>query len=389
MTLRVLYLDHTSEMGGAEHNLFDLVSRLDRTRIRARLATTPGGPLVDYFKAIDIPVSLFTMAERARFLAREQIQRAPLRSALAQVPELLRVQAQLRRIFAQHRTDLLQTNTLKAHVLGSLAVLGSRTPLVWHLQDLITQRGDNRTLLELCARLVRPRIVCISEAVRQDLPPALQVQAQVIPNGVDVQALHARVTGLEVRRAFGIPPEAFLVGMVGHLIPWKGHRHLLAAAQALRGGHPELYYLCVGGEILQFRGEQQRLEEQARRLGVADRVTFTGAQTDVADFMQAFDLLALPSEHEPFGRVLIEAMAFGKPIVATQGGGVPEIVCAGETGLLVPVADADALAKALCRFKQNPDFTQKAGRSGRQRVEKYFTLQTMAGQFTSLYGALQ
>jgi glycosyltransferase involved in cell wall biosynthesis len=380
--MKILYLDHTSEMGGAEHNLVDLLTHLDRTRLTLHVATTPGGPLVDHCQALTVPVSFLDFSAEARFTSREQIQAAPWSLLLKLLPELLSVRQQLRQIMREQRIDLLQTNSLKAHLLGSLAVWGTSTPVLWHLQDLVTQRGNARNLLDLCARLVQPRVVCITEAVRRDLSPNVQKLAQVIYNGIDPNRFRGQLPN---RAQLGIPEDRFLIGLVGHLIPWKGHRYLLEAAAQLRVHYPHLHYLFVGGEILQFQGQAQILRQEVARLGLTDCVTFGGIRKDIPDVMASLDLLVLPSENEPFGRVLIEAMAAGKPVLATAGGGVPEIVVHEETGLLVPVGDVDALAAGIRRFVEEPELVKRCGEEGQARVARHFTLTQMAKAFNACY----
>jgi len=386
--VKVTYIDHTSDMGGAEHNLLNLVTTLSSMGMQPTVLTTLGGSLIERLQAKNIPVQLFTLSESTKFVAREQLGLGLLRTAFNRLPELWNVQSQLRRRLSDLKPDIVQTNTLKAHVLGSLAVAGTGVPMIWHLQDLPTQRGNSLPLLEICAALVKPRIACISKAVMADLSPKLQKYASVIYNGIDSEAVRQRskVYGQSIRTNFGIPEKAPLIGVVAHLIPWKGHRHVLAALAQLQQKFPQLYCLCVGGEILQFAGQKAALEAEAQRLGVAEKVFFTGQRDDVAQIMGALDFLVVPSEHEPFGLVLVEAMALGKAIVATRSGGIPEIVCDGETGAMVPVADSLALAEKISDYLDHPDLARRAGEAGYLRVESCFTLTTMAEKFAALYG---
>jgi glycosyltransferase involved in cell wall biosynthesis len=388
--VKIAYIDHTSDMGGAEHNLLNLVTTLAGMGVLPTVLTTPGGPLIERLQAKNIPVQLFRLSESTKFVAREQLGLGLLRTAFNRLPELWNVQSQLRRLLTDLKPDMVQTNSLKAHVLGSLAVAGTGRPMLWHLQDLPTQRGNSLPLLEVCAALVKPRIVCISKAVMADLSPKLQQYACVIYNGIDSEAVRQRskIYGQNIRSDFGIPFDAPLIGVVAHLIPWKGHRHLLAAISQLQSQFPNLYCLCVGGEILQFAGQKAALQAESQRLGVANRVFFTGQRDDVAQIMNALDFLVVPSEHEPFGLVLVEAMALGKPVVATHSGGIPEIVREGETGLMVPVADSTALAEKIAYYLDYPDRARRAGEAGDRRVESCFTLTTMAEKFAALYGEI-
>ena len=156
---------------------------------------------------------------------------------------------------------------------------------------------------------------------------------------------------------------------IGRHVPEKGYRHLVDAAAALDRARPGAHWIFVGdGEL---RGE---LEARARRSGIESRVHFTGWRDDVADVLALADVCVLPSESEGFGRVLVEAMAMGRAVVATAIGGVPDVVVAGETGLLVPPADPAALAEAVRALLDDPARAARFGAAGRARAESTFSL---------------
>src|SRR5207249_7582327 len=162
--------------------------------------------------------------------------------------------------------------------------------------------------------------------------------------------------------------------------PFKGHRYLLDALVRLRHKHPTVRLLIVGGGT-----EKDKLERYAQETGLAEAAMFLGHRADVADLLVAMEVFILPSEAEDFGRVLLEAMATGRPVVATDAGGVPEVVEANVTGLLVEPADPVALAEAISTLLIDSDRAQAMGRAGRQRVEKYFTMSRHAGLIEAVY----
>jgi glycosyltransferase involved in cell wall biosynthesis len=375
-TVRILYIDHTSELGGAERSLLDLLGRLDRERIEPILVTSPAGPLVERARALGIEVVLLDLDETALTLSREEWSTNRL-SFLWKARGFSREVWRLAGLIRARDIDVVHTNTLKAHVLGSLVAWLSRRPIVWHMRDLPSKRGDARNLLDRLFKIVKPGIIAISQAVADDLSPPFAARTRVVYNGIDLDAFDARKLAVS-----DLPPAeaGTLIGTISHLIPWKGQDVFLYAAAQLLRRHPEARFLIVGDPIFQFRQERERLEGIARYLGISDRVVFAGHREDVPAVLASLDIFALPSLYEPFGRVLIEAMAASRPIVASRAGGVPEIVLDGQTGILVTPGDPQALADALAMMIEQPQTAQRLAVAARIRVCEAFSLDaTLAG----------
>jgi glycosyltransferase involved in cell wall biosynthesis len=171
---------------------------------------------------------------------------------------------------------------------------------------------------------------------------------------------------------------AFVVGAVGRLEKHKGFHHLLDAFERVAGTNPEAYLVVVGDGTC-----ETELRDQATGMGdAASRILFTGYRPDADRFMLAFDLLVLPSttHYETFGQVLMEAMAFGVPVIGSEVGGIPEIIEHEVNGLLVPPADPEALAAAVARVQEDDALRQRLARQGEERVATEFTEQRMLDQ---------
>jgi glycosyltransferase involved in cell wall biosynthesis len=179
-----------------------------------------------------------------------------------------------------------------------------------------------------------------------------------------------------------------LVGIVGGLIPWKGHCYFLEAAFLISRKFSEVKFLVVGEDFVGGRYRRQ-LEDLSFKLGLSDKVVFTGFRQDIPEILGSLEILVLTSLKEPFGRVLIEAMACAKPVVATNAGGVPEIVREGETGLLVPMRDPEALARSIKLLLNNKEKAKEMGEKGRRRVEENFTIEAHVKKVESLYQVLR
>lgn len=383
--VRILYLDHTGELGGAERVLLDVLPRLDRRRIEPILAASPEGELLDRARALGIEVVPLGLDEAARTLSREAWGLDPL-GFVWRARGYLNEARRLAGVMRDRRIQAVHSNTLKAHMLAGLAARLAGRPLVWHMHDLPSTRGDTRNLLDRMARLANPDIIAVSAAVAADLSPRMRARTRVVHNGLDLAAFDRATLA-------GGPPlplpagDGPVIGAISYLIPWKGHEVFLRAAQRMLAVRPELRFTIVGEPIFQWRDERDRLEGIARELGVADRVAFTGHREDVPAVLAALDLFVMPSLFEPFGRVLIEAMAASRPIVATRAGGVPEIVLDGETGLLVPPGDDAALAEAALALLADPARARRLGDAGRRRVAEAFTLEAQVAGLMAAYEA--
>jgi glycosyltransferase involved in cell wall biosynthesis len=253
----------------------------------------------------------------------------------------------------------------------------TRRPVIWHLR---VWRPDS-ALDWLLARLAT-RTIAISAAVRGRLGrwPEAYRRCVVVPNGLDLSAFVPARDRATVRRSLGLSPGDRVVGVVGRLAPFKGHEFLLQAFARLRAEDARIRLLVVGDGP-----RRAALERQAIELGIADAVQFTGHREDVADLLPTMEVFVLPSVAEDFGRVLLEAMALERPVVATEAGGVPEIIERQVCGLLVPPADPQALADAVRTLLADPALGRAMGRAGRQRVESAFSLQRHAELVQAVY----
>ncbi len=174
-----------------------------------------------------------------------------------------------------------------------------------------------------------------------------------------------------LRRRFSLPSTGPLIGIVGRLQRWKGMHTLVAALPAVRARHPDAHMVIVGGAHDTEPGYGDELKALARRLGVEGAVTFAGYQADVPHWMQAMDIVVHASDREPFGIVVVEAMALAKPVIAGAAGGPAEVITDGQDGLLAPFDDVPALAKAVTRFLDDPEFAERCGAAAHTRAQDF------------------
>ncbi|MGH3129782.1 MAG: glycosyltransferase [Gaiellaceae bacterium] len=290
----------------------------------------------------------------------------------------------LARLLRRERADLLHTHALvAANVLGRLGARLAGVPVVAHLHIENHFRPSTRSLLRRldnatarrCARLV---------AVSEDTRLAYERQGypagtiEVVYNGVELDD-EAGSDG--VRAELGLPTDAQLVGEVARLCDVKGQRELIESLTHLPGAR----LVLVGKDLEEGGAFQADLEREAERLGVRDRVVFTGYRADARRLLGALDVVALPSWTEGLPLVVLEAMALRRPVVATPVGGTPEVVADGETGLLVPVRDPRALAGAIERLLGDPELRRRMGEAGRRRIAERFSVAAMTERVLAIY----
>ena len=368
--MRVLFVNPGRDLGGAEHSLLLLLRELLRRDVEPIVALFGDGPFA---------ARLATLGVRSAYLdLPEAVRRGSRYDAALKLADVARLGAlavpgtgKLAMLVRQTRAEVVHTNGLKAHLLGGLAGRVTLRPVVWHLRDF-PPRGAQGNVLRVAARAL-PRVqLANSAAVAQ----AWGKRVRAIGNPVDLVRFNPDVGGGAVRAELGLAPDEPLVGMVAHLTPWKGHEEFLRLALTLKDAVSGVRFLVSGGAIYETEGHDgyaERLMRRAVDLGLGGRVHFLGHRDDVPEILAALDVLVhCPSAPEPFGRVVAEAMAVGKPVVAARAGGLPEIVEHEVTGLLVPPGDLSACAGAVTRLLADPALRARLGAAGRQHAEERF-----------------
>jgi glycosyltransferase involved in cell wall biosynthesis len=295
------------------------------------------------------------------------------------------------------RPHILHTHTAKAGAVGRLAALlagDARPPIIVHTFHGHVLRGYfNPVLSRVFRELERAlaaettRLVAVGPQVRDDLvalgvaPPE---KFSVIRLGID---LEHRITGEdrgdELRRLFGVPPDTFVVGWIGRMTAIKRVPDILLAFRRLlaRGIDARL---CLVGD----GPERERVERRAHELGISRSTLFIGYQRDVAPYYSFFDALLLPSANEGTPVVAIEALASGRPVVATRVGGVPDVVTAGADGYLVEVGDVEAMAERLAELAADPGLRRSLGEAGRESVLRRYRVERLIDDVDALYREL-
>ncbi len=387
---RVLFFDHTAAMGGGEIALLNLVRSLNSKKFKAIVLLGADGPLADRMRTI-VQTEILPLAPN---VARQKKDKLGL-ATLFRFGDAMKVFSyiyRLVRFINEQKIDLVHTNSLKADIIGGAAARLASRPVVWHVRDRIEDDYLPKSVVRIFRLLshVMPNyVIANSAATLRTLHLRKGARSASIPSGIDLNSRSAVVHD-------GTSPGMFeegkgartgiRIGLVGRICPWKGQHIFIKAAALVSRRLPEARFLIIGAALFGEDQYDQELRQLPAQLGIQDKVEFTGFQDNIKQAIAELDLLVHASTTgEPFGQVIIEGMAAGKPVVATNGGGVPEIVEDGRTGILVPMGDVEAMAEAICQILSNPVQAKEMGVRARQRVADHFTLEQTARRVEAVY----
>ena len=362
MARRILYVHGMDAIGGAERDLLLLLERLDRTRWSPTVACPPGGAFRSRLDALGIPIIPVTFAPW-RKLASFIVRYVAVRELSAALGTL--------------QPDLVHVNDIwwVPHTLRAVRRLtGRRIPIIAHVRQNI-----RRHKVEAYALDQADHVVAVSHRVQVALEKGgvRPRQLTLLHSGVDLPSDFQTSAKESVRATHGIPSNAFLIGTVANLLPIKGYESMIHALSYVRLEISTAHYLVVGAGAESYGRQLLKL---CADIGVRDRVHFAGFQDPSWPYLAAMDVYVQPSHDEALGIAAVEAMAMGKPVVATCVGGLPEVVDEGKTGLLVPPGDVSALSKAIVSLFHDPAGREHMSACGRERARQYFNIEkTLAG----------
>lgn len=379
-------MDLSPSPGGSVISLYHLASHIDRTRFQP-LVVLPADNIFTRFEQAGVPVERVRMPQWERHAAGGTVERLragklgdemrhhPARARLWHFlgglrrlqRNVLPVVPPLIRIIREFQPDLVHLNTgIPLIREGLIAARLTRVPAICHCRTFATPTADdNRWLVpSLLGLIFISKAVADAHLAAIPRPP----RYQVIPNALDLAEFAQPVDRAAVRASLGVPMDVPLIGMAGRIAPWKGQDVFIDALAALNQRLPPVHGLIVGlVEEADGPGFGDRLREQVATLGLGDRVHFVGFRNDVPQVLAATDVVVHCSvKPEPFGRVVIEGMAAGRPVVASKAGGPLEIITDGVNGLLVPPGDPAPLAQALAGLLSNPAEATRLAAAARQ-----------------------
>jgi L-malate glycosyltransferase len=381
--MRILYVNHTAEVSGAERSLLSLLAALPDT-VHPLLAA-PSGRLLGAAEGLNIPVTTITGTAGS-------LRVHPVNTPRA-LAEMSAAAFQVRRAARRQGAELLHANSIRAGIVLGLAPL-SRAPTVVHVRDCLPPGPLTTATMRLIAATATTVVANSLYTARSMRAAAPAARIEVVHNPVDLVRWDPdRIDRARARARVGVRSERrLLLGVVAQLSPWKGQDTAIEALKLVCEAGVDAQLLLIGSAKFVDRatrfdneGYLARLRELVAEAGLKHRVSWLGERDDVPELMRALDVLLLPSWEEPFGRALIEAMALGVPVIATDVGGPPEILSHGREGYLLAPGEPTAWAQAILRLSDSPELRLEMGRAGRLRVEQMFTVDHHLAAMLSVY----
>jgi glycosyltransferase involved in cell wall biosynthesis len=373
---KILFLSHSAHLNGAEICLYNLVMNLNPDEFLPVVILPSDGPLRQKCIAAKIKTYIFPFEWWVRFRSDYFMATAPLAQ---RVEEILQI------VDAEH-PDVIHTNT-SVILEGALAARARGIPHVWHLHEILDGHPDLQPLLTLTESYkvigcLGHRVVVVSNSFyNRYLEGIPSSRRTVIYNGIEVP-MPAPDGRERIRQAFGLLQGELLSLSVGSLTRYKDHGNLVKAAELVARSECKIKFVVAGG------GNDSRLktlEGQVQEAGLSGRVQFLGHRDDVPDLLAACDLFVLPSRREAFPLAVLEAMALGKPVIATDCGGTREMIHDGREGFVVPPGNPEALAEKILELLSIPDGLGQFGQRAMETFRQRFTVSNYVHQFEKLY----
>ena len=351
----IIVMPLAEQRGGGELMLTHLMQQGLQRGIEWYVVFLEDGPMVDQFQQMGIGAYVIPSGRL----------RTPHKS--------LSCVRQLSALLRRERAEVVLSWMSKAQLYGGPAARMAKVPALWY-QVYVPARYS--WLDRVATLLPAVGVITLSKA-------GSQAQAGIWPHrpvrlvhpGAELERFDpARLPSpMAVRQRLGLPAEGPLVGIVGRLQRWKGMHTLVQALPSILKAYPRGHAVLVGGKHDLEPDYPDFLAKQVRDLGLNDKVIMTGLQRNIPEWMQALDVVVHASDREPFGIVIIEAMALGKPVIAGAEGGPVEIITQGVDGLLTPFEDANALADAVLRLLDDTEYARRLGEVARQRAREFST----------------
>lgn len=361
--INVLEVIATLGIGGTEKQLVQLVKNLDRKKYNITVCClTRGGPLLQEIEQIGIEVVVLNKRYKFDFFV------------IFRLASLMR----------KKKTDLIHTYMFTSNTFGRLAAILAWVPIVISSERNVDswKKWYHRVIDRVLSRFT-DKIIANAHAVRKFYIEKVGINPKkilTVYNGIDLREFEQIATTQEIKRHLNIDSSRYIVGSIGRLVKAKGYEYYIQAACQVLEKIPQTTFLIIG------KGEEgENLKRLAERMSISDKVVFIGEEKRVRNVLEIIDVFVSSSLREGHSNVILEAMAMGKPVVATRVGGNPETIVGGQTGILVPPKDFRALARGIIKVLQNEEISKKLGEAAKERIREQFTIEKTIARIEGLY----
>ncbi|MGI6686606.1 MAG: glycosyltransferase family 4 protein [Bacillota bacterium] len=371
--MNILHLVRPAE-GGIKNHLLSLLRHLDKTKYKLVLACPKGDEWNPYLKNTDV-----------------EVVEIPLKGHFSLFSDMHSV-FKLIELVKEKEIHLIHTHGMKAGLVGRIAASFCKRHALPYLLSTVHNsiyqyqmpeyRRQMIAKVQQCLSYKTDKFITVSQALKKEImlwEGVPEDKIQVIYNGINTEFFNKKTTPYDKIR-LGLNPVFPVVGTVARLAPQKGIKHFIQAAFQVSQVVDQVQFLVVGDGPL-----RRELEHQASKIGLRDKIIFTGHYQNISEIYPLIDVFVMPSLSEGLSISLIEAMAAKRPIVASATGGIPELIVHREFGLLVPPGNQQALAQGILELLKRPKWSEKLAEAAGQRARSQFTIEKMVQQTEEIY----
>ena len=362
----ILFLQSSSEQYGSGKIILQVLRLYRSEGLTPVVVLTGPGPLVEELKAEGFLVRIQNLG----ILRRKYVNPAGL---LNRFSKNLKAYRFLDQLHSEFKFELVYSNTL-AVIVGAFWAKRNHLAHIWHIHEILPGPAPLVKLLSKMIDSSTPRPIAVSEAVSNHWKPKLKlVKMEVVHNGIPYDEFLK--TYPTAKSELGLPVDKLIITMIGRINPGKGQLFFLEIASRISRTYPQCYFVLVGDPFPGYEDIQDEIRFAIIEKGLSEKVIDLGFRTDIPKILAASDIFVLPSIlPDSFPTVILEAMASGKPIVATQSGGANEMIVEGETGFLIPIGYVEKGVEELSKLIENEAMRLEMGKAGRSRVLKEYSL---------------
>lgn len=361
--INILYIFVTLPVGGAENHLLTVLKEINRSKYNPVICCIrEKGEIGEEIERMG--VDIITLSRKSKSWN-------------------IRIIMDILKIIHQKNIQLIHAHLYHSNMYGRIAAAISKIPVIITEHNVYQKYKIKRRVINWLLAKKTDKIIAVSEAVKRYVVSRDWVDAskiEVIYNGIDVKKFQSFLSKEEARHRIGIPVKCFLIGTIARLTEQKGHIYLIKAIDIIKGSIPNAKLVLVGSGPL-----ESYLKAEVSEKELNDYVIFLGSRRDIPDILKAMDIFVLPSLWEGLGIALLEAMASSIPVIATNVGGVPEIINNDINGLLVPPGDPFSLSQAIFDLYKNEFKRQRLSKNGLETIENKFTSHCMVKKIENLY----
>ncbi|MBU0533482.1 MAG: glycosyltransferase [Candidatus Omnitrophica bacterium] len=366
MLYKILYLTPSANLLGARRSLLILLENLDKEKyFPIVLCPKKDGELIKALEEKGIRTEILRLRNWRKI------------RNIRFIPSLI---YSLVKLIKKEKINLIHCNEFWVNPYGVISAKITCIPCITHIRTSLDIKKIKNYLLAYSDKLIT-----VSNETRKPIEkfPKIFAKTTTVYNGVDIKDFNPNIKGDYVKKELNIAPEEIVIGTIGQLYPDKGQKTFIQAASIVLKTYPATKFFIVG-EAKKERYKTQ-LQDLVDKLGIKDKVIFTDNRNDIPQILASIDIFALPTLKEGFARVIIEAMACAKPVIATRVGGNSEAVVDKMSGFLIPVNSPDVLAQKIIELIQDEDKRKSMGSIGRERVVNNFSLEHYVKKIEKIY----